>query len=67
MKFLIIVKTILHFSTKFFPSISGAELYFQRISEILSEINHCEIEIYCSNALDFSALTTQKGKRITTE
>ncbi len=61
------MKTILHFSTRYFPAISGAELYFQRISEVLSETYSCEIEIYCSDALDFSALTSQKGKRITSE
>lgn len=61
------MKTILHFSTRYFPAISGAELYFQRISEILLETYGYEIEIYCSDALDFSALTSQKGKRITSE
>ncbi|MCK4238348.1 MAG: hypothetical protein KAX33_04440, partial [Candidatus Lokiarchaeota archaeon] len=58
---------ILHFPTRYFTAISGAEFYFQRISEILSGTYDCEIEIYCSDALDFSALTSQKGKRITSE
>lgn len=55
---------VLHLPTRYFPAISGAELYFQRISEILIKNFGCEIDILCSDALDFSALKNPKGKKI---
>ncbi len=54
----------LHFPTRYFPAISGAELYFQRISEILKKNSNFNIDIFCSDALDFSAIKSLKGKKV---
>ncbi|HME55836.1 MAG TPA: glycosyltransferase family 4 protein [Candidatus Lokiarchaeia archaeon] len=54
--------TIIHVSPRYFPAISGAEFYFQRISEILQKKR--DIEVHCTNALDFSAFSNQDGKKI---
>jgi glycosyltransferase involved in cell wall biosynthesis len=56
--------SILYFPTRYFPAISGAELYFQRIAEILTKKYRYNIEIYTSNALDFKALRNSNGKVI---
>ena len=55
---------ILYLPTRYFPSISGAEFYFQRIAEILSSKKECEIDIFCSEAIDFKALRNPQGKSI---
>ncbi len=55
---------VLHFPTRYFPAISGAEFYFQRLSEILNEKIDVSIDVFCSNALDFSALKQPEGKRV---
>lgn len=59
------MKNILYIPTRYFPSISGAEFYFQRIAELLSTKYSYKIEIYTSNALDFKALRDKSGKIIT--
>ncbi|NVM53528.1 MAG: glycosyltransferase family 4 protein [Candidatus Helarchaeota archaeon] len=48
---------------RYFPAISGSEFYIQRISEILQKKNH-KIKVFCSNALDFHAFGSSKGKRV---
>ena len=58
---------ILYLPTRFFPSISGAEFYIQRIAEILSSNYSYTIDIFTSNALDFKALRDPKGKIIEKE
>ncbi|MFW9878970.1 MAG: glycosyltransferase family 4 protein [Candidatus Thorarchaeota archaeon] len=55
---------ILLLPTRFFPSISGAEFYFQRIAEILKTKYNCNIDIYTSNAIDFNALRNSTGKTL---
>ncbi|MHA1370295.1 MAG: glycosyltransferase family 4 protein [Promethearchaeota archaeon] len=52
-----------HVPPRYFPAISGAEFYFQRISEILNE--KYNINVYCTDALDFQAFRDIKGKRYT--
>ncbi|MFX0012179.1 MAG: glycosyltransferase family 4 protein [Candidatus Hermodarchaeota archaeon] len=58
------MKKLLFFPTRYFPAISGAEFYIQRLSEILSSIYEYDISIITSNAIDFSALRSPKGKSI---
>ncbi|MFX1259988.1 MAG: glycosyltransferase family 4 protein [Promethearchaeota archaeon] len=55
---------ILYLPTRYFPSISGAEFYFQRMAEILSSNYNYEIDIFTSNAIDFKALRDYNGKII---
>ncbi|MHA1383176.1 MAG: glycosyltransferase, partial [Candidatus Helarchaeota archaeon] len=54
---------ILHCPYSYFPSISGAELYIQELSEILVRKNH-KVNVLCTNALDFQAFRSPKGKII---
>ena len=54
------MESILYLPTRYFPSISGAEFYLQRMAEILS-LNY-KIDIFTSNALDFNALRDPNGK-----
>ncbi|MBY8984450.1 MAG: glycosyltransferase family 4 protein [Candidatus Lokiarchaeota archaeon] len=56
---------ILFLPTRFFPAISGAEFYFQRLAEILIGSYNYNIDIYTSNAIDFKALRNPNGKIIT--
>ena len=58
------MKKILYLPTRYFPSISGAEFYIQRIAEILSFRYKYHIDIYTSNAIDFKALRSIEGKSI---
>ena len=55
---------ILFLPTRYFPSISGAEFYLQRMAEILSKKYNYEVEIFTSNAIDFKALRNSNGKII---
>ncbi len=55
---------ILYLPTRYFPSISGAEFYFQRMAEILTTKYKYSIDIYTSNAIDFKALRDSNGKRL---
>jgi glycosyltransferase involved in cell wall biosynthesis len=58
------LKKILYIPTRYFPSISGAEFYIQRIAEILNKNYNYLTEIYTSNAIDFKALRSTNGKTI---
>ena len=55
---------ILYLPTRYFPSISGAEFYLQRMAEILSSKYNYEIDIFTSNAIDFKALRDNNGRTI---
>ncbi|MDX1797363.1 MAG: glycosyltransferase family 4 protein [Candidatus Lokiarchaeia archaeon] len=55
---------ILYLPTRFFPSISGAEFYFQRMAEILTTNYNYNIDIFTSNAIDFKALRNFNGRTI---
>ncbi len=55
---------IIYLPTRYFPSISGAEFYFQRIAEILTLKFKYNIDIYTSNAIDFKALRDSCGRVI---
>jgi len=55
---------ILYLPTRFFPAISGAEFYIQRIAEIFTKSFNYEVDIYTSDAIDFKALKDPKGKII---
>jgi len=59
------LNNILYLPTRYFPSISGAEFYFQRMAELLTKKNNYKIDIYTSNAIDFKALRDTSGKIIT--
>ena len=55
---------ILYLPTRYFPSISGAEFYFQRMAEILTSTYNFKIDVFTSDAIDFRALRDPKGKII---
>lgn len=55
---------VFHFPTRYFPAISGAEYYIQRISEVLNKKYDVKVDIFCSDALDFSALKKIEGKNV---
>ncbi|MFX1260097.1 MAG: glycosyltransferase family 4 protein [Promethearchaeota archaeon] len=55
---------ILYLPTRYFPSISGAEFYFQRMAEILTRKYNYKVDIYTSNAIDFKALRDPNGRTI---
>ncbi|TKJ22537.1 MAG: hypothetical protein CEE43_06505 [Promethearchaeota archaeon Loki_b32] len=59
------MNNILYLPTRYFPSISGAEFYFQRMAELLTTKYNYNIEIYTSNAIDFKALRNSSGKILT--
>ncbi|MFX1337585.1 MAG: glycosyltransferase family 4 protein [Promethearchaeota archaeon] len=61
------MKKILFLPTRYFPSISGAEFYLQRMAELLSSKYSYHIDIFTSNAIDFKALRSMKGKSIKKE
>jgi len=54
--------SILYLPTRYFPAISGAEFYFQRLAEILQEKFNYNVYIWTSNAIDFSALRSSSGR-----
>lgn len=58
------MNSILYLPTRYFPSISGAEFYLQRMAEILTSKYNYRIDIYTSNAIDFRALRSAEGKSI---
>ena len=58
------MNNILYLPTRYFPSISGAEFYFQRMAEILTSKYNYNIDIYTSNAIDFKALRNSNGKSL---
>lgn len=55
---------ILFLPTRYYPSISGAEFYIQRIAEILKKKYKYTIDIFTSDAIDFKALRNSCGKKI---
>ncbi len=55
---------IVHLCPRFFPAISGAEFYFQRISEELQKSKKVNITLHCSNAIDFAGLRTNTKKNL---
>ncbi|MFX0000864.1 MAG: glycosyltransferase family 4 protein [Candidatus Hodarchaeota archaeon] len=61
------MNNILYLPTRYFPSISGAELYFQRMAEILTTKYNYNVDIYTSNAIDFKALRNSDGKTLSQE
>ncbi|MBD3196913.1 MAG: glycosyltransferase [Candidatus Lokiarchaeota archaeon] len=56
---------LLYFPTRYFPSISGAELYIQRLAEILNDRRGYNVDVVTSNAIDFNGLRSKNGKCIT--
>ncbi|TFG24439.1 MAG: glycosyltransferase family 1 protein [Promethearchaeota archaeon] len=58
------MSNILILPTRYYPSISGAEFYIQRIAEILKTVYNYNVDIITSNALDFRALRNSRGKII---
>ena len=58
------MQKILYLPTRYYPSISGAEFYIQRMAEILSSKYNYYVDIYTSNAIDFKALRSTEGKSI---
>ncbi|MFX1495401.1 MAG: glycosyltransferase family 4 protein [Promethearchaeota archaeon] len=55
---------ILYLPTRYYPAISGAEFYLQRMAEILtSRYKYC-IDIFTSDGIDFKSLRDSKGKVI---
>jgi len=58
------LKSILFFPTRYFPAISGAELYIQRLAEIFKSRYTFQVKILTSNAVDFSALRSSNGRTI---
>ena len=60
-------KNILYLPTRYFPAISGAEFYLQRMAEILISKYRYKIDIFTSNAVDFRALRDPNGKIIRRE
>ncbi|TFF88157.1 MAG: glycosyltransferase family 1 protein [Promethearchaeota archaeon] len=53
---------ISHVVQRYYPAISGSELYMQRISELLNKRH--EIKVACSNALDFYSFWDPNGKKV---
>ncbi|MEX2680357.1 MAG: glycosyltransferase family 4 protein [Candidatus Sigynarchaeota archaeon] len=51
---------VIHNPPRYYPAISGAEFYFERISEILRKVH--DVTVLCTNALDFQAFTNPNGK-----
>jgi glycosyltransferase involved in cell wall biosynthesis len=58
------LKKILYFPTRYFPAISGAEFYIQRIAEILNVNYDYNVNVITSNALDFKSLRLPNSKLI---
>ncbi len=58
------MNNILYLPTRYFPAISGAEFYLQRMAEIFTSKYEYNINIFTSNALDFKALRDPQGKII---
>ncbi|MFX1233259.1 MAG: glycosyltransferase family 4 protein [Promethearchaeota archaeon] len=56
---------ILYLPTRYFPAISGAEFYMQRMAETLAFKYKMKAEIFTSDGIDFKSLRETEGKRIT--
>ena len=61
------LKSVLYLPTRYFPAISGAEFYLQRMAEIFTSKYQYKIDIFTSNAIDFKALRDPNGKIIRKE
>ncbi|GAB4327514.1 MAG: glycosyltransferase family 4 protein [Promethearchaeota archaeon] len=46
---------VIQVAPRYFPAISGAEFYVQRVSEVLTKLGDC-VRVKCSNARDFGGL-----------
>lgn len=55
---------ILYLPTRYYPAISGAEFYLQRMAEILTSKYKYVIDIFTSDGIDFKSLRDSKGKVI---
>ncbi len=55
---------ILYLPTRYYPAISGAEFYLQRMAEILTSKYKYAIDIFTSDGIDFKSLRDSKGKVI---
>ena len=55
---------ILYLPTRYFPAISGAEFYIQRMAETLAFKYKIKVKIFTSDGLDFKSLRESEGKRI---
>nr|MDO8086293.1 glycosyltransferase family 4 protein [Candidatus Sigynarchaeum springense] len=53
---------VVHNPPRYYPAISGAEFYFERLSEILRKVH--DLTVHCTNALDFKAFRDPNGKVI---
>lgn len=58
------LKKILYLPTRYYPAISGAEFYLQRMAEILTGKYKYNVDIFTSDAIDFKSLRDPKGKVI---
>lgn len=58
------MKRILFFPTRYFPAISGAELYIQRLAETFNKQYNLNVDVVTSNAVDFNALRSSSGRLI---
>ncbi|MFX1498723.1 MAG: glycosyltransferase family 4 protein [Promethearchaeota archaeon] len=56
---------ILYLPTRYYPAISGAEFYIQRIAEILTFKYKYTADIFTSDGLDFRSLRDSRGKKVT--
>ena len=61
------MNNILYLPTRYYPAISGAEFYFQRMAEILTSVYNYNIDVFTSNAVDFKALRDSLGRKIQPE
>jgi len=59
--------TILYLPTRYFPAISGAEFYIQRMAEILKSKYDYNVNIFTSDAIDFKALRHPAGRKVKME
>ncbi|NMC03856.1 MAG: glycosyltransferase family 4 protein [Candidatus Lokiarchaeota archaeon] len=51
---------IIHNPPRYYPAISGAEFYLERMSELLRKVH--DVAVHCTNALDFAAFSSLTGK-----
>jgi glycosyltransferase involved in cell wall biosynthesis len=54
---------VIHNPPRYYPAISGAEFYFERMSELLRKTH--DVAVHCTNALDFRAFIDPSGKVVT--
>ena len=55
---------VYYMPTRYFPAISGAEFYIQRVAEILNSDYKYSVFVYTSNAIDFKGLKEPEGRLI---